>query len=80
MHCRTFILLQVFLASVVRSQYLPITHIRIFSVQNGSSRSNQVPNQRPPKSMLITPRQGDMEVRLYRMLVCVGNGKVIIGE
>ena len=78
MHCRT--LLQVFLASVVCSQCPPIAHIRIFSVQNGSSRSNQVPNQRPPKSVLITSRQGDMEVRLYHMLACVGNGKVIIGE
>jgi len=28
------------------------------------------------KGLLITPRQGDTEVRLYWMLACIGNGKM----
>ena len=59
------------------SVHPPTTRIRSFSIQNCSSRLDQVPDQRLPKALLITPRQDDMEIRLYCMLFCVGNGKVI---
>ena len=56
------------------------TLIRIFSIQNGSSRPDQVPEQRLPKGLPITLRQGDMDVRLYCTVACMDNGKVIIEE
>ena len=62
------------------SVYPPTTPIKTFSIQNGSFRSNEAPDQSTPRGLLITPRQGDMEIRLYCMLAYVGNGKVIIGE
>ena len=32
------------------------------------------------KGLMITPRLGDTEVRLYHVLACVGNAKMISGK
>ena len=48
----------------------------VYSLGVGTSSSGPV----TPKGLLITPRQGDTEVRLFHMLARIGNGKMIIGE